>query len=201
MTLSRIWDSCLPCVWIRENKEQKCYEYIATYDDDLCIAAQDPGQIIQILKEDYKLKVKRYGPLNHHFGADYSRDKDKTLACQSKKYIDRLRESYQSMFKQDPPKNMRILMDKNDHPGLDDTELLAGESIQHYLTMIDQLQWLVTVGRFDIHTQVTTLSRFRSSPRKGHLEGYKGPMVISERPNIIQSDTEPSNQTTATFPT
>ena len=61
-------------------------------------------------------------------------------------------------------------MDKNDHPELDDTELLAGESIQHYLTMIDQLQWLVTVGRFDIHTQVTTLSRFRSSPRKGHLE-------------------------------
>ena len=71
-----------PCVWMRENKELKCYEYIATYDDDLCIAAQDPGQIIQILKEDYKLKVKRDGPLNHHFHADYSRDKDKTLVCQ-----------------------------------------------------------------------------------------------------------------------
>ena len=27
------------------------------------------------------------------------------------------------MFKQDPPKNMRTLMDKNDHPELDDTEL------------------------------------------------------------------------------
>ena len=47
-----------PCVWMRENKELKCYEYIATYDNDLCIAAQDPGQIIQIHKEDYKLKVK-----------------------------------------------------------------------------------------------------------------------------------------------
>ena len=39
-----------PCVWMRENKELKCYEYIATYDDDLYIAAQDPGQIVQILK-------------------------------------------------------------------------------------------------------------------------------------------------------
>ena len=61
-------------------------------------------------------------------------------------------------------------MDKNDHPELDDTELLTGESIQVYLTMIGQLQWLVTLGRFDIHTQVTTLSRSRSAPRKGHLE-------------------------------
>ena len=74
------------------------------------------------------------------------------------------------MFKQDPPKNMRILMDKNHHAELDDTELLTGVSIQHYLTMVDQLQWLVTLGRFDIHTQLTTLSRFRSSPRKGHLK-------------------------------
>ena len=36
--------------------------------------------------------------------------------------------------------------------------------------MIGQLQWLVTLGRFDIHAQVTTMSRFRSAPRKGHLE-------------------------------
>ena len=74
------------------------------------------------------------------------------------------------MFKQDPPKNMRTALEKNDHPELDDTELLNEESIQHYLTMIGQLQWLVTLGRFDIHAQVTTMSRFRSTPRKGHLE-------------------------------
>ena len=36
--------------------------------------------------------------------------------------------------------------------------------------MIGQLQWLVTLGRFDIHAQVTTMSRFRSAPRKRHLE-------------------------------
>ena len=74
------------------------------------------------------------------------------------------------MCKQDPPKNMRTPLDKNDHPELDDTELLTGESIQHYLTMIIDLQWLVTLGRLDIHAQVTTMPRFRSAPRKGHLE-------------------------------
>ena len=60
------------------------------------------------------------------------------------KYIDRLVESYHSMFKQDPPKIMRTPLDKNDHQELDDTELLTGKSIQHYLTMIRQLHWLVT---------------------------------------------------------
>ena len=159
-----------PCVWTRENKELKCYEYMATYDNDLCIAVQDPGQIIQILKEDYKLKIKVNALLSHYLGADYSRDKDKTLVYQPKKYINRLLESYQSMFKQDPPKNIRTPLDKNDHPELDDTELLTGKSIQHYLTMIGQLQWLVTLGRFDIHAQITTMSRFRSVPRKGYLE-------------------------------
>ena len=36
--------------------------------------------------------------------------------------------------------------------------------------MIWQLQWLLTLGRFDIHAQVTTMSRLRSVPRKGYLE-------------------------------
>ena len=47
---------------MRENQKLKCYEYVATYVDDLCIAAQNPGNIIQTLKEDYKLKVKVMDP-------------------------------------------------------------------------------------------------------------------------------------------
>ena len=65
---------------------------------------------------------------------------------------------------------MRAALDKNDHPELDDSELLAGEFLWHYLTMMGQLHWLVILGRVDIHAQVTTMSRFRSAPRKGHLK-------------------------------
>ena len=65
------------CVWMRESKNMKCYEYKATYVDDLCIAAQDPGKITKALKEDHKLKVKGDGPLSHHLGADYTREKTK----------------------------------------------------------------------------------------------------------------------------
>ena len=42
-----------------------------------------------------------------------------------------------------------------------------------YLTMVGQLQWLVTLGRFDIHAQVATMSRFRASPRQGHMDRLK----------------------------
>ena len=136
----------------------------------LGIAVQSLDQIIQTLKRDNKLKVKGDGPLCHQLGADYTRDKDNTIVCQPKKYIDRLSEPYHSMFKQDPPKNVRTPLDKNDHPELDDTELLNGKSIQQYLTMISQLKLLVTLGRFDIHAQVTTMSRFRSAPMKGPIE-------------------------------
>jgi hypothetical protein len=36
--------------------------------------------------------------------------------------------------------------------------------------MIGALQWIVTIGRFDIHTAVMTMSGFRMAPRVGHLK-------------------------------
>ena len=36
--------------------------------------------------------------------------------------------------------------------------------------MVGQLQWLITLGRFDIQAQVISMSRFRAQPRQGHLE-------------------------------
>ena len=42
-----------------------------------------------------------------------------------------------------------------------------------YLTMVGQIQWLVTLGRFDIHAQVATMSRFRAAHRQGHMDRLK----------------------------
>ena len=42
-----------------------------------------------------------------------------------------------------------------------------------YLTTEGQLQWLVTLGRFDTHAQVSTMSRSRAAPRKGHIDRLK----------------------------
>ena len=61
----------------------------------------------------------------------------------------------------------------NNHPELDNAEILEGDMAAKYLTMVGQFQWLVTLGRFDIHAQVATMSSFRSAPRQGHMDGLK----------------------------
>ena len=42
-----------------------------------------------------------------------------------------------------------------------------------YLTMVGQLQWLVTLGRFDVYAHVATMKRFRAAPRQGHMDRFK----------------------------
>ena len=42
-----------------------------------------------------------------------------------------------------------------------------------YLTMVGQLQWLVTLVRFDLHAQETTMSMFRAALRQGHMDRLK----------------------------
>ena len=45
------------------------------------------------------------------------------------------------------------------NPDVDDPEQLTGESIQSFLTLVVQLQWLVALGRLVTHAQVTTLPK------------------------------------------
>ena len=77
------------------------------------------------------------------------------------------------IFNEDQPKGYKTLLDKNDHLELDTSEILVGDMAAKYLTMVGQLQWLDTLGRFDIHAQVATMSRFRAAPREGHMDRLK----------------------------
>ena len=67
-------------------------------------------------------------------------------------------------------------------PELDNSEQLTGKSIQPYLSLVGQLQWLVTLGRLVIHAQVITLSMFRSAPRKlQRIYGYLNKIINFHR--------------------
>ena len=48
-----------PCIWLRKARNLRCYEYIAVYVDDLCIAAESPSAIIQIFKSKCHFKGQR----------------------------------------------------------------------------------------------------------------------------------------------
>lgn len=62
---------------------------------------------------------------------------------------------------------------KGDHPELDDSELLDAQGITVYQSLIGSLQWVVSIGRFDVTTAVMTLSSFRAAPRREHLDHVK----------------------------
>jgi hypothetical protein len=68
------------------------------------------------------------------------------------------------------PKEFASPIEKRDHTELDTLELCTTEHVAQYQSMLGSLQWIVTIGRFDIHRAVMTMSGFRMAPRIGHLE-------------------------------
>ena len=54
------------------------------------------------------------------------------------------------MFPNENFLNVKSPLEKNDHPELDNTELCNEELIPKYMCMIAQLQWAITLGRYDI---------------------------------------------------
>ena len=160
-----------PDIWMRKNGA--IYEYIAVYVDDLAIAAKDPKSITDTLMEKYEFKLKGTGPITFHLGCDFFRDKDGVLCMAPKRYIEKMIDTYESMFGTKPKMNVSSPLEKGDHPETDTTELLDQEGIQKYQSLIGAMQWAVSIGRIDITTAVMTLSGYRTAPRLGHLERAK----------------------------
>ena len=71
------------------------------------------------------------------------------------------------------PKEYSTPLAKKDHPELDHSELLDDLGIKQYQSLIGALQWLVTLGRFDIHLGVATMPSFCIAPHQGHLDCLK----------------------------
>ena len=161
-----------PDVWMRPEPGGTCYEYVAVYVDDLAVAAKDPQAFCNELKKKYNLKLKGVGPLEYHLGCTYKKDPDGTLAADPRRYVNKILESYERMFKEKPRKS-RPPLEGGDHPELDTSELCDEHQTKQFQTMIGQLQWLISLGRFDIAVHVMSLSRFRAQPRKGHLDRAK----------------------------
>jgi hypothetical protein len=82
-------------IWMLVNGDW--YEYIGVYVDDIAIAAENPAEIIHMLKEDHGLKLKGTGPLPFHLGCNFNRDTDETLYFGPRSYIVKLLD-YERMF-------------------------------------------------------------------------------------------------------
>ena len=160
-----------PDIWMRRAGD--VYEYVAVYVDDLAIAAKNPQEIIDTLVNVHKFKLKGTGNIQFHLGMDFYRDDDNILCIAPIKYIKKMIMSYEQMFGKTPRTTAWSPLEKGDHPELDDSEFLNPEDTQKYQSLIGALQWAISIGRLDITTAIMTMSSFRTSPRKGHLERLK----------------------------
>jgi len=160
-----------PDIWMR--KCDSFYEYIAVYVDDLAIVMKDPKAFVDILNNKHKFKTKGTGPISFHLGMDFIRDDDGTLAISPTKYIEKLIKNYEKLFGESPKQSVTSPLEKGDHPELDESDELDAKGIQLYQSLIGALQWIVTIGRFDIATAVMTLSGFIVAPKQGHLARIK----------------------------
>jgi hypothetical protein len=159
-------------IWMRDCGDH--YEYIGCYVDDLMIASKNPQSIIAALEgAPHNFVLKGTGPIIFHLGCDFFRDETGTLCSGPRKYIERMCMQYESMYGAKPRTNVTSPIEKNDHPELDTSPLLDADGIQHYQSLIGILQWMISLGRFDIATAVMTMSSFRAAPRIGHLDRLK----------------------------
>jgi hypothetical protein len=93
--------------------------------------------------------------------------------------------NYELMFGTKPIE-YSVPMIAKDHPELYLTSELDEKGIKQYQSLISALQWLVTLGHFDIRIAVTTMSGYFIAPREGHLECHKRIIgVVKKHPNGV----------------
>jgi hypothetical protein len=158
---------CDPDLWIRDAGDS--YDYVCVWVDDLLCIATDAAEFFKVLETKYHFKLKGVGHPEYHLGGDFGRDPDGTLYWSAKTYGTKLLAQYERLF-EGPPKKYSSPMDKDDHPEIDQSELLDEKGKKIYQSLIGALQWAITLARFDISVAVTSLSRFRAEPRQGHLK-------------------------------
>ena len=67
-------------------------------------------------------------------------------------------------------KSLKTPMPQDYHPETNNTPLLSDKDTSIYRSIIGSLNWLITLGRFDVHYATNSLSRFNMAPREGHLK-------------------------------
>ncbi len=95
--------------------------------------------------------------------------KDGKISWSAKTYIKNISERTEKLFETclkswDSP----IIADY--HPELDTNPLLEGSEVAKYQMLIECLNWIFTLGRFDVQYATSTLARYSSCPKEGHLK-------------------------------
>ena len=167
------------------------YEYICTYVDDILAISEDPDAIMQTISKTYTLKdVKGTGDKwetpTSYLGADvgfYRQDRIWVMGAQT--YIDGAIKNLQLKLSK---RNLQLQKTAKEpfptyldgrfnplpytyRPELDVSPHLGQDDHTWFQQLIGILNWIVELGRIDIHNVVARLSAYlAAAPRVGHIK-------------------------------
>jgi hypothetical protein len=193
-----------PDLWLRKTAEGG-YEYIARYVDDVMCFSKNPEKIIHYLEEFYTMKGVGYPQF--YLGGDVVefppswKDHGVTFGLSSHTYIKNCVENLERMCDTNFRK-VSVPHDPNYHPELDNSELCSAKEQSKYRSLLGSANWMVTLGRFDIHYAVNTLAQYTVAPRQGHflaLQRIFGYLKQHPRAMLTIDSSDPPGRNIATF--
>ena len=121
-----------PDVWMRkvDSSSSPHSAHVAAHVDDLLIASERPQDIVNLLSNKYKVKLKGAGPIKYHLGCAFARDENGTLCFAPRKCIEKMAGSCYIMFGHKPKLICMSPLEKGDHPELDTSEYLDEYGVQ-----------------------------------------------------------------------
>jgi hypothetical protein len=131
------------------------WEYIATYFDDILRFSKVPMSVIKSLEKTYVLKG--VGDPEYYLGGDNEITPEAKVALTAKTYILRAVEKYEQIFAVDAFRQYQTPMEEQCQLELDESDLLTAKECSLYSGLIGSANWMITLGRFDIHYAVNTL--------------------------------------------
>jgi hypothetical protein len=134
-------------------------------------------EIVNVLENEYKV-MKGVGAPQYYLGGDISRVKNPSapdgtfLKTSAETYIKKVCDKIEPLMEW-KLKNFGSPMDPKYHPELDDSSHLSEDMHAKYRMMVGTLNWLVTLGRWDVHYAAQTFARYSQAPRQGHIDALR----------------------------
>jgi hypothetical protein len=153
-------------VWYRLSEDESHYEYVCTHSDDFMIVSKKPEAVMEALEEVYVIKEK--GPPDYYLGNDYKKDSRGRWVIGCKIYLKEALTRVETMFGILTKKS--VPLPSGDHPEMVTSAVLNDDEHRKFQMLIGMLNWIVSIGRFDVAHATSSLARFTSCPRKGHLD-------------------------------
>jgi len=157
------------------------YAYILVYVDDVLIISDTPSQYMDQLKSEYYVKPSSITPPKLYLGAEIKKTNDRcgkpAWASSSNKYVKEAINVVNSRmndlniaFTKSAKHPMNPFSNVKYRPEMDISEYCTDTEHQFYQQCIGILRWMIELGRIDICTEVSLLSRYLAQSRLGHLQ-------------------------------